>query len=64
MAESFKKNVSEADKAKAFIEFEYTEVKDLSKQFLTVVTAVFALSVSFPEKGPKVASLYFAAIWL
>jgi hypothetical protein len=42
--------VSESAKAKAFLEFEYAEIKDLSKQFLTVVAGVLALSVTFSEK--------------
>ena len=42
--------VSESAKAKSFLEFEYAEIKDLSKQFLTVVAGVLALSVTFSEK--------------
>ncbi len=42
--------VSESAKAKAFLEFEYAEIKDLSKQFLTVVAGVLALTVTFSEK--------------
>jgi hypothetical protein len=42
--------VTVADEAKAFLEFEYAETKDLTKQFLTVVAAVLAVSVTFSEK--------------
>ncbi|MEI7994691.1 MAG: hypothetical protein WCH01_07290 [Methylococcaceae bacterium] len=45
-----KVEVTEKEKAVAFLEFQYTEIKDLSKQFLTVVAAVLALSVTFAEK--------------
>jgi len=43
-------SVTDQDKAKSFLEFEYAEIKDISKQFLTVVAAVLALSVTFAEK--------------
>ena len=43
-------DVSETAKAKSFLKFQYVEIKDLSKQFLTVVAAVLALSVTFSEK--------------
>lgn len=36
--------------AKAFLSFYYVEVKDFSKQFLTVVAAVLAVTVTFSEK--------------
>ena len=42
--------VSDADKAKAFLEFQYPEIKDLTKQFLTVVAGVLALSVTFSDR--------------
>ena len=45
-----KPDVSEADEARSFLEFQYIEVKDLTKQFLTVVAAVLAVSVTFSEK--------------
>ena len=48
--EQIESTVSESAQAKAFLEFQYVEVKDLSKQFLTVVVAVLALSVTFSEK--------------
>ncbi len=43
-------SVSVTDEARAFLEFHYVEIKDLTKQFLTVVAAVLALSVTFSEK--------------
>lgn len=48
--EPIRPTVSAADEAKAFLEFQYVEVKDLAKQFLTVVAAVLAVSVTFSEK--------------
>jgi len=36
--------------AEAFLEFEYAETKDLAKQFVTVVAAILAVSVTFAEK--------------
>jgi hypothetical protein len=42
-------SVSETDEAKAFLEFEYVEVKDLTKHFLTVVAGVLAVTVTFAK---------------
>jgi hypothetical protein len=36
--------------AKGFLEFNYPEIKDLGKHFLTAVAAVLAVSVAFAEK--------------
>ncbi|HKY88009.1 MAG TPA: hypothetical protein VJL90_14715 [Pseudorhodoplanes sp.] len=55
------KRVSEAEKAKAFLEFQYPEVKDLTKQFLTVVAGVLALSVTFSE---KIVIFGTASLWV
>ncbi len=38
------------DEAKAFLSFNYPEVKDLCKQFLTLVSGVLVLSITFSEK--------------
>ncbi len=39
-----------AQKATAYLEYQYAEVKDLTTKFLTVVAAVLAFSVTFSEK--------------
>lgn len=41
---------SQSSDEEKFLKFVYPEVKDLSKHFLTVVSAVFVLSVTFSEK--------------
>lgn len=38
------------ERAKGFLAFQYAEVKDLTKQFLTVVAAVLAVTITFSEK--------------
>ena len=50
MTDSLEHTVSNEDRAGAFLEFQYAEIKDLTKQFLTVVAAVLAISVTFSEK--------------
>jgi hypothetical protein len=36
--------------AQLFLKYDYTETKDLSKQFLTLVVAVLVFSLTFSEK--------------
>ncbi|SRR6266536_1016407 len=50
MSDSQARVVTDIEEAKAFLEFQYPEIKDLTKQFLTVVAAVLAVSVTFSEK--------------
>src|SRR4051812_29567148 len=38
------------ESAKAFLEFDYTETKDLCKHFLTLVSGVLVFSITFSEK--------------
>ena len=42
--------VEASDVAKVLVEFQYGEIKDLAKAFLTVVAAVLTLSIAFSEK--------------
>ena len=39
-----------SDAAKFFIQYEYTEVKDLAKEGITVMTALLLFSLTFREK--------------
>lgn len=59
--------VSIEDAAKAFLEFQYAEAKDLTKHFLTVVATVLTVSVTFSEKiisDKQVASLTILVAWV
>ena len=47
--------VRQVEDAKAFLEFEYREVKDLAKHFLTVVIGVLAVTVTFADRILDVA---------
>ncbi|MCD9185575.1 MAG: hypothetical protein LUM44_04025 [Pyrinomonadaceae bacterium] len=55
--------------AKAFVEFQYAEIKDFSKQFLTVVAGVLAVTVTFSEKivnfatASSVQRFLLMAVW-
>ncbi|HQU85523.1 MAG TPA: hypothetical protein PKY59_20480 [Pyrinomonadaceae bacterium] len=55
--------------AKSFLEFHYPEVKDFSKQFLTVVAAVLAVTVTFSEKivnfttAPTLPRVLMMLVW-
>ncbi len=44
-----------------FLKYEYGETKDLCKQFLTVVTTVLALSLTFSEKILEFKNAIFEA---
>jgi hypothetical protein len=58
-----------ATNAKSFLEYQYVEIKDLSKEFLAVIAGILALSVTFSEKiiDLPTASLFtkglLIAIW-
>ena len=50
MAEQRKYHVSDSERAQAFLEFFYPEIKDLATKFLTLIAAVLTVSVTFSEK--------------
>ena len=59
-----------ATKARSFLEYQYPEIRDLAKHFLTVIAGVLTLSVAFSEKivsfdpAPPSMRALMAGIWV
>ena len=47
-----------------FVAFHYAEVKDLAKQFLTLIAGTLVLTVSFAEKIVPIAAAHVSQKWL
>lgn len=48
----------------AFVKFHYAEVKDLAKQFLTLISGTLVLTVSFADKIVPISEAHTVQKWL
>ncbi len=57
-------NVGGVHPMKVFVDFQYPEIKDLSKHFITLISAALVLSVSFSDKVVEVEAARPVQQWM